>query len=117
MVWKRKVVGENEQPKKRGRPRKNSLVEEVKVEVKVEVKTEVKAEATIAAAPIEINVSNVSWDFRVWDFQEILYFHLPKFRRHVLHDDSIVMSCLQNFSSAFADQLRFTQRATSLVSG
>lgn len=48
MVWKRKVVG-NEEPKKRGRPRKNPIVEEVKEEA--------KEEAT-AAAPIEIEVSD-----------------------------------------------------------
>lgn len=49
MVWKRKVVG-NEEPKKRGRPRKNPIVEEVKEEA--------KEEAT-AAAPIEIEEEDV----------------------------------------------------------
>lgn len=54
MVWKWKVVG-NEELKKRGRLRKNFIVEEVKEEVKEEV---------IVVVFIEIEVSDV----RVWKF-------------------------------------------------
>jgi len=57
MVIKRKADASTEQPKKRGRPRKNAIPEEVKVEA--------KEEAT-AAAPIVINVSDdFCWHFRV----------------------------------------------------
>jgi len=53
MVFKRKTDGSTEQLKKRGRPRKSAIAEEVKVEVKAEV---------TAAASIVIKVSDdVCW--------------------------------------------------------